>query len=78
MVRTLVFAFLFTSTAAFAQQGGLTPRLPPSPAVPVSVPMNVPPHLEAARAVVTLPVLRKDFTIDRVQVFEAAAFGYRD
>ena len=31
--------------------------------------------LEAARAVVSLPVLRKDFTIDRVQIFEAAAHG---
>jgi indole-3-glycerol phosphate synthase len=31
--------------------------------------------LEAARSVVSLPVLRKDFTIDRVQVFEAAAHG---
>lgn len=31
--------------------------------------------LEAARAAVTIPVLRKDFTIDRLQVFEAAAHG---
>lgn len=31
--------------------------------------------LEAARAAVTVPVLRKDFTIDRIQVFEAAAHG---
>ncbi len=31
--------------------------------------------LEAARAVVTLPVIRKDFMIDRVQIFEAAAHG---
>lgn len=31
--------------------------------------------LEAARAAVTIPVLRKDFTIDRVQIFEAAAHG---
>jgi len=31
--------------------------------------------LEAARAAVSLSVLRKDFTIDRLQIFEAAAHG---
>ena len=31
--------------------------------------------LEAARAAVGIPVLRKDFTIDRVQIWESAAHG---
>ena len=31
--------------------------------------------LEAARVATQLPVLRKDFTIDRLQIFEAAAHG---
>jgi len=31
--------------------------------------------LEAAKAAVSIPVLRKDFTIDRMQVIEAAAHG---
>jgi indole-3-glycerol phosphate synthase len=31
--------------------------------------------LEVARAAVSIPALRKDFTIDRVQVFQAAAHG---
>jgi indole-3-glycerol phosphate synthase len=31
--------------------------------------------LEAARAATQLPVLRKDFTIDRLQIFEAAVHG---
>jgi len=31
--------------------------------------------LEAAKAAVSIPVLRKDFTIDRIQVIEAAAHG---
>ncbi len=31
--------------------------------------------LEAARAAASIPVLRKDFTIDRVQIFQAAAHG---
>lgn len=32
-------------------------------------------HLEAARDCVKLPVLRKDFTIDEIQIAEAAAHG---
>jgi indole-3-glycerol phosphate synthase len=31
--------------------------------------------MEAARAAVSVPVLRKDFTIDRLQIMEAAAHG---
>jgi indole-3-glycerol phosphate synthase len=31
--------------------------------------------LEAAKAAVSIPVLRKDFTIDRIQIIEAAAHG---
>jgi indole-3-glycerol phosphate synthase len=31
--------------------------------------------MEAAKAAVSIPVLRKDFTVDRIQVIEAAAHG---
>jgi indole-3-glycerol phosphate synthase len=31
--------------------------------------------MESARAAVSIPVLRKDFTVDRLQIFEAAAHG---